>query len=109
MNNLPIQVLEHKENGLQAIKLLEEPFSGIIYTYGKVDLEEDEENSVLRLKFEYSVIDYASKVLADEGPFEAYIGKILEQLIHQGLQENSLTYTGGVDENRTKDSDESYS
>lgn len=108
-HNLPIQVLEHKEHGLQAIKLLEEPFSGIIYTYGKVDLEEDEENFVLRLKFEYTVLDYANKVLTDEAPFEAYIGKILEQLIHQGVQENSLTYTGGVDENRTKDSDESYS
>jgi hypothetical protein len=40
-------------------------------------------------------------------PFEAYIGKILEQLIHIGVEENSITYTGGIDENRTEDSNQS--
>ena len=39
--------------------------------------------------------------------FNPYIGKILEELIHQGIQENNLTYTGGIDENRTKDSEQS--
>lgn len=108
-HNLPIQVLESRKDGLQAIKLLEEPFEGIIYTYGKVDLNADEENDTLKLHFEYEILDYNNKVLVKTEPFEAYIGKILEELIHQGIEENSLTYTGGVDENRTEDSDESDS
>ena len=105
MNNLPIQVLESRSNGMQAIKLLEEPFAGIIYTYGKVSL--DEKDNTVHLSFEYDIIDYNSKVLTDKAPFEQYIGMILEDLIHLGIQENSISYTGGVDENRTKDSNES--
>ena len=106
-HNLPIQVLESRKDGLQAIKLLEEPFEGIIYTYGKVSL--DEEGDSLHLKFEYEILDYNDKTLVKMEPFESYIGKILEELIHQGVKENSLVYTGGVDENRTKDSNESDS
>ena len=100
-------VLEHKHNGQQAIKLLADPFSGIIYTYGKIEFEEDEENDSLHLKFEYEIHDYADKGMGDMQPFEAYIGKLLEEMIHEGIRDNNLTYTGGVDENRTKDSNES--
>jgi hypothetical protein len=106
-NNLPIVVLENKHNGMQAIKLTEEPFAGIMYTYGKVNLDEDEATSTVTIKFEYEVLDYADKQMTDMKPFEAYIGKILEELIHEGIRDNSITYTGGIDENRTKDSSES--
>lgn len=107
--NKPYVVMENKHNGLQAIKLTQEPFTGIMYTYGKVEFIEDEENSSITIKFEYEVIDWANKALDDLGFFESVLGKILEELIHQGIAENSLTYTGGVDENRTKDSSESDS
>jgi hypothetical protein len=105
--DLPIQVMENKANGMQAIKLTEPPFDGIIYTYGKVEFIEDNDNDKLNLSFEYEVLDNANKGMTDMKPFELYIGKILEELIHIGVEENSITYTGGVDENRTKDSDES--
>ena len=107
MHNLPIQLLESRTEGLQAIKLLEEPFEGIIYTYGKVSMDADEENNKLKLAFEYEILDYNDKTLVKMEPFETYIGKILEELIHQGIEENSITYTGGVDENRTENSNES--
>ena len=106
-HNLPIQVLESRVEGLQAIKLLEEPYAGIIYTYGKVSMDADEENNKLKLAFEYEILDYNDKTLVKMEPFETYIGKILEELIHQGVAENSITYTGGVDENRTENSNES--
>ena len=108
-HNLPITILESRKDGLQAIKLLEEPFEGIIYTYGKVSLDADEENDRIKLAFEYEILDYNNKTLVKMEPFEAYIGKILEELIHIGIEENSLVYTGGVDENRNEDSDESDS
>ena len=103
----PYTVVQSRIDGLDAIKLTEEPFSGIIYTYGKVGFEEDEANSTIHLKFEYEILDYNQKHLTDKKPFENYIGKILEDLIHEGIAENNLTYTGGVDENRNKDSSES--
>ena len=102
-------ILEHKHAGLQAIKLLTEPFSGIIYTYGKIEFEEDVENNSLRLKFEYEILDGADKGMTDKAPFESYIGYLLEEMIHDGIEKNNLTYTGGVDENRTKDSEQSDS
>ena len=106
-SNLPIIVTENKHNGLQAIKLTEGAFEGIIYTYGKVSIDTDEENDKIHLKFEYEILDNADKGMTDMKPFEAYIGKILEGLIHEGVEENNLTYTGGVDENRTEDSKQS--
>jgi hypothetical protein len=107
MSNLPVKVMESKKDGLQALQLTEGAFEGIIYTYGKVEFDEDESNDTITLKFEYEILDYADKGLTDKAPFEQYIGKILEEMIHQGIANNDLTYTGGVDENRTKDSEQS--
>ena len=70
-------------------------------------MDADEENNKLKLAFEYEILDYNDKTLVKMEPFETYIGKILEELIHQGIEENSITYTGGVDENRTENSNES--
>jgi hypothetical protein len=107
MNDSRFIVVQSKHDGLQAIKLTEGAFEGIIYTYGKVDFDEDEENDMLHLRFEYDIIDYNNKGLTDKAPFEQYIGDILQELIHEGIERNNLTYTGGVDENRTKDSEQS--
>jgi hypothetical protein len=109
MSNFRYQVLEHKHSGLQAIKLTEGAYEGIIYTYGKVSFDPNEENDTLHLKFEYEILENADRGMTDMKPFEKYIGDILEELLHQGVEENNLTYTGGteIDANRTKDSEQS--
>jgi len=109
MSNFRYQVLEHKHSGLQAIKLTEGAFEGIIYTYGKVSFDPDEKNDKLHLKFEYEILENGDKGMTDMKPFEAYIGDILQELLHQGVEQNNLTYTGGteIDANRTKDSEQS--
>jgi hypothetical protein len=96
--------VQNKSNGMDAIKLLDEPFSGIIFTYGRVEFDVDEANDRLKLKFEYEILEQAGKAFSDNGPFEQYIGDLLQELIHRGIEENNLTYTGGVDENRNSDS-----
>jgi hypothetical protein len=107
MNQLPIKIMESKKDGLLAIQLTEGAYDGIIYTYGKVDIEEDDANDKIHLKFEYEILDMNNKGLTDMAPFEQYIGKILEELIHQGIEQNNISYTGGVDENRTEDPEQS--
>ena len=92
-------VLESKIDGMQAIKLTSEPYSGIIYTYGKVEFVPDEENDKLTIKFDYTIQDKNSKEFGNKEPFEAYIGQILQDMIRDGIAENSITYAGGVDEN----------
>lgn len=96
--------VQNKSNGMDAIKLLDDPFSGIIFSYGRVEFEEDEANDRLVLKFEYEILEKAGKSFSDNKPFEKYIGGLLEELIHQGIAENNITYTGGIDENRDSDS-----
>jgi hypothetical protein len=99
MNDKRYVVLESKKDGLQAIKLTKEPYSGIIYSYGKVSFTPDEENDRLHLHFEYEIHDKNDKEFGSMDPFEEYIGDILQEIIHEGVRENSITYTGGVDEN----------
>ena len=92
-----------------------ETFDPETFTFGfnkkkvKVDFDEDEANDTLHLRFEYDILDYNDKGLTDKAPFEQYIGDILQELIHEGIARNNLTYTGGVDENRTEDSEQSDS
>jgi hypothetical protein len=97
-------VVENRNTGFDAIKLLDEPFAGIIYSYGKVSFEEDDANDKLTINFDYEILDTASKEFGSMEPFEKCIGEILQELIHHGIAENSLTYTGGIDENRDSDS-----
>jgi hypothetical protein len=108
MNNLRYTTVQNKRTNVEAIKLLEYPYEGIIYSYGKVELLEEGDH--LRIKFEYDLIDdpYESDNNARPGfvveDFEKYIGDILQELIHLGIEKNNITYTGGVDdENRTGD------
>lgn len=96
----PHQIMQHKVDGVQAIKLTDAPYSGIIFNYGKVSFDEQEDN--LKIRFEYDILDDGG-VKYDKQELEQYLGDMLQEFIVQGIYENSLTYTGGVDENRTGD------
>lgn len=98
------EVLEESYNGSQLIKLTSGDYSGIIYSYGSVGF--DEQGEQVSLRFDYKVHsdhDY------DEQEFGKYIGDILVDLITEQLAKNEIVYTGGVDENRTTDSEQSDS
>tara|TARA_B110000977_G_scaffold196760_1_gene277821 strand:+ start:3986 stop:4306 length:321 start_codon:yes stop_codon:yes gene_type:complete len=97
-------LVESKHGGNEALKLTEPPYDGIIVSYGKVSFNEVDDH--LKLAFEYEIHDFASKGF-DAELFEQYLGLLLEELIYEGVQKNSLTYTGGIDENRADDSGES--
>jgi 3-oxoacyl-ACP reductase-like protein len=104
----PHQVLESRATGQTAIKLTEEPYSGIIFNYDRVEFVPDDENDKLHIKFEYDIVnDNGVKYVKEE--LETYLGDFLQELIMYGILNNDLIYTGGVDENRTKDSEQSDS
>ena len=56
LNNLPVVTVKSNSDGLEALKLTEEPFAGIIYTYGKVSFEEGD---ALKINFEYNSLNLA--------------------------------------------------
>lgn len=75
------------------IELTEGPYEGIIYKYGRVELIE--EDDLLRVRFEYELPD--GRRMDDK--FIQHIGPILTEMIEEGVIKNSITYTGGTDEN----------
>lgn len=87
-NDKPYRVIND-----QWIKLIDGPYAGIMYRYGRVELVEEGEQ--LRVRFEYEIDDGSRK----DANFIQYIGPILTELIEQGVLTNSITYTGGIDAN----------
>jgi hypothetical protein len=75
----------------QWVKLLEGPYAGIMYRYGRVNLIEEDDK--LRIQFEYE-IDDGSRL---DNDFVQYIGPILTDLIEEGVLKNSIVYTGGTE------------
>jgi hypothetical protein len=96
------ELLDEDYNGNQLIKLTCNPYSGIIYTYGRVRLVEEDE--LLRVQFEYDIQENPVGILERE-KFRNYIGDILVELLEENLLKNNVVYTGGTDENRTTNSD----
>jgi len=99
-------LVENKNDGSDALKLTSGPYSGIIYRYDKVEFRPKENEDRVILHFEYKVLDNASKGY-DVKLFEKYIGDILIDLIDEGIVNNTITYRGGIDEDRKEDSKQS--
>jgi hypothetical protein len=99
----PYIAVENRKTGVVALKLTEQPFEGIIISYGKVDF--NEQGDTCKLHFEYDV--HESPVDYDRAELEHYLGDLLQFLIMDQLSKNEIIYTGGIDENRNKDSEQS--
>jgi hypothetical protein len=82
------------EDGYFKLKFTEGPFSDIIFSLGRVELLEEDDQA--RLGFDYNIL---SGVPEDKNAFETACGDLLVQMITEGLEKQSLIYSGGVDEN----------
>ena len=87
MNKIRYSVVQNKATGMDAIKLLDEPFAGIIFCYGRVKINVSEENSQMSIDFEYEILDKGSKDFGNIEPFEKYIGDLLEYMIHSQIEQ----------------------
>lgn len=106
-----IKTLESKEDGTVAVQLLDEPYTGMIISYGAVAFDSITENAGETgavLKFEYDIHDDGG-LTYDKFELETRLGDILIELIEEGLQNNTLIYSGGVDEARNSNLIESDS
>lgn len=99
----PFVVLESKRGENDRIKLTEGPYKGIIFSYGKVDFKEVDD--YVKLHFEYEVHEDSGVTYVTE-ELEQYLGALLEAIMVEQLLKNEIVYTGGVDENRTTDSEQ---
>jgi hypothetical protein len=94
------KLLDEDVNGLYMVELTTGEYKGIIYTYGRVRLLEEED--VLRVQFEYDIHENPVGKI-DPTEFRNHIGDILIDMLEENLLKNNVVYTGGVDENRAKD------
>jgi hypothetical protein len=77
-----------------SVTLTEGKFAGVKYVLGKTELIEGKDN--LTLKYHYDIIE--SKVEdSDVKEFETLIGDVLMQMLSDGVKNNDLVYSGGVD------------
>jgi hypothetical protein len=80
------------ENGAITIHFKAGPYKGITFSFGKVWFP-DESQPIM--SFDYSLISGDLKE-TDRPAFEHHIGKMLEQLMRQAMEEETLIYTGGT-------------
>jgi len=88
-----------ERNGVIALELTTGPYQGIIFSYGAVKFEENEQQDHLKVKFEYNIHDVEPEDL-DKPAFEQEIGDFLLEIILYQMEEKSLIYKGGIDEIR---------
>lgn len=90
------QVVGQTDDGLEKIKFTNNEFSDIIFSLGRVKFIEGDDGEP-RLSFHYDVYEGDSAI--DKDRFEHTIAEFIIQKIEEGLKDNNLVYTGGVDEN----------
>jgi len=85
----------HIRGAIEALSFTDGPFAGIIFSYSKVQLLEDTKNDQLALKFDYDILENPLAEFEVE-EFEQALGDHLVDLLKNGIDANTLIYTGGT-------------
>ena len=73
-------------------------YTGVKIVLGAVKLEENQKQDNCTLKYTYDIIEGIVED-SDKKEFDNYIGDTLMQMLSDGVKNNDLIYSGGVDEN----------
>ena len=79
------------------ITYTEGKYAGVKIVLGAVKFVENEEKDNCTLKYNYDIIE-GNIEDSDKKEFDDYIGDTLMQMLSDGIKNNDLVYTGGVDE-----------
>lgn len=70
------------------LELLSGEYSGVVYRYGQVSVQEDEEKESASLMFEFQIVDSGDfDSLLDDSDFKNHIGKILSTIVENQIEE----------------------
>lgn len=78
----------------EVVQLMEGPYAGVTYKYGRVQFQPNEQDDKLTISFSYDIMDGPAP--DDRALFEQHIGAILHDVIEEQLGRNDIIYTGGV-------------
>ena len=104
MSRIDHDVVGATENGQLKIKFTNSGFDDIILSIGGIEFIEGDENA--NMKFDYDIHEGVVPEDRDE-EFRTLMGDFIIQSIEEGLKRNDLIYSGGIDENRTNDTEQS--
>tara|TARA_R110002167_G_scaffold140346_1_gene328105 strand:+ start:288 stop:605 length:318 start_codon:yes stop_codon:yes gene_type:complete len=105
MSNLDnmISFVERPDSELYSIKVKIGAYKNVIYTYGKVNIAEDDENDQLKVSFDYRIEEVPKKLnkkkLEKSEEFKNYIGNILTNLIEEKQYNDESTNNNTQDAN----------
>ena len=98
-----IQFVEKPSSDFFALKVLQSPQTGVIYTYGRVKLQEDEANDTLKLKYDFKIDEVPDGLkktdLEESNDFKNFIGDILVELLEEKIYNDKLTNADTQDDN----------
>lgn len=98
MTDDDFEIVGYLPNGAHKLKFTSNEFKGIIFTVGKVSFEEKDGD--MRMNFNYDIIEHTEDLATYEKDLlDKAIGDLVIHLLEEGVKDNSLVYTGGVDEN----------
>lgn len=90
------EIVGHLPNGAHKLKFTSNEFQGIIFTIGKVSFEDKAEAGTV-MHYQYDVVEHSEPFEKDL--LDKAVGDLVMHLLEEGVKDNSLVYTGGVDEN----------
>ena len=92
-----IQFVEKPSSELYSIKVVQGPYLGVIYTYGKVHISEDKENDRAKVDFDWKLESWPTnltkKEIEESKEFQDYIGNLLTTLIEEKIKNDKSTNT----------------
>ena len=90
-----IKFVEKLSSEVYSLKVVQGPYLGVIYTYGKVTLHEDEANCELKIEFKFKLEEVPDNLneekLKESLDFKNFMGDILSQLLEDKLDNDKLT------------------
>ena len=82
-----VACVEKPSSNFYAFKVLQGPFTGVIYTYGKVQIKENLDLDQATLKFDFKIdtvpMNLTHTEVEESADFKNYIGDILALLIEE--------------------------
>ena len=82
--------VQREGDDFTCIKLLQPPYKGIIYKYGKVGFAKDEKpDGTLPMKFDYDIIFNPHEMDIDKKEFIDYIGDILIEIMEKQIEDGT--------------------
>lgn len=80
---------ENPAKDFAAIKIIQGPFEGVVYKYGRAQFGEELENGEVRLQFEYTIL-YSPYREYDHEAFIQVAGDILVDILERKFVEGEL-------------------